>query len=55
MLVGVFRLFKEIEHGFFDCCGVSFDNIFESDGQRIEFCETLGDVVTVGLVGNEVV
>lgn len=55
VLIGIFRLFQEIEYGFFDCDGVSLDNIFESDGQRIELCETLGNVVTVCLVGNEVV
>ena len=49
------RLFQEIEYGFFDRRGVSFDDIFKSNRQRVELCEALGNVMAVRLASNKIV
>lgn len=48
-------LTKEAQYGFFDGGGGSLDYLFKADGQGIELGQSLGNVVAVCLVGNELV
>lgn len=49
------RLIEEVDNRFFDCRSSSLDNVLEANGQGVELCQTLRNVMAVCLVGNKLV